>query len=176
MYLGLPFRFMVLLAFPSSRRILPVIGLLVLCGAILLSSFANTTTELLVSQGVLYAVGGCTTYAPTILFLDEWFVQKKGLVSCGKSLHPACAVTHTSILISVGRAGAGTAGVVCTPRYGRRIENVRFPRCVAWLGLDSLGAYCANAILHQTSSTALTSAALPFLFPLRTRLHGLPAG
>lgn len=30
------------------------------------------------SQGVGYAVGAGLAYAPTILFLDEWFVVRKG--------------------------------------------------------------------------------------------------
>ena len=79
MYLGLPLWFSALLAFPVLRSVSPIVGLVVLCAALVGSSFATTTTQLLATQGVLYAIGGCTTYAPTILFLDEWFIQRKGL-------------------------------------------------------------------------------------------------
>ena len=45
----------------------------------LLSSFASNTTQLIATQGVLYALGGCLTYAPTVQFLEEWFVRRRGL-------------------------------------------------------------------------------------------------
>lgn len=79
MYLGLPLWFMSLLAFPSTRTISPYVGLLVLCSAFVASSFATSTVQLIVFQGVFYALGGVCTYAPTILFMDEWFIRRKGL-------------------------------------------------------------------------------------------------
>ena len=79
MYLGLPLWFMVLLALPSTRRISPYVGLVVICGAFVASSFATSTTQLIILQGMFYSLGGVCTYAPTLLFIDEWFVRRKGL-------------------------------------------------------------------------------------------------
>lgn len=50
-----------------------------MCCALAFSSFATTTTELIVSQGIAYGIGASIAYAPTIIFLDDWFVRRKGL-------------------------------------------------------------------------------------------------
>lgn len=79
MYLALPIWFVALLAYPAICRPTQAIGLLILCTALVGSSFARSTTELIIAQGVFYAIGGVTAYSPTILFLDEWFIQRRGL-------------------------------------------------------------------------------------------------
>lgn len=78
MYLGLPLTFAMLHRWPNIRRLSTVVGLVVMCIALALSSFSKTTTHLILSQGVLYAIGGSVAYSPTILFIDEWFIKKKG--------------------------------------------------------------------------------------------------
>lgn len=47
--------------------------------AIIAASFATEVSHLILTQGILYAFGGVLLYSPTIVFLDEWFVQRKGL-------------------------------------------------------------------------------------------------
>ena len=47
--------------------------------AMLLSSFANTVIQLILTQGLLYGIGSCLCYTPAILFLEEWFVRRTGL-------------------------------------------------------------------------------------------------
>ena len=92
MYLGQPLIFALLYSWPNFRRVSTAVGLGVMCVALAASSFATTTTHLIFTQGVLYAIGGSVAYAPTILFVDEWFVRKKGFafgvmwVSCHKFL------------------------------------------------------------------------------------------
>lgn len=92
MYLGQPLIFAALHSWPNLRRLSIVVGLGIMCVALAASSFATTTTHLILTQGVLYAIGGGVAYAPTILFVDEWFVRKKGFafgvmwVSRGDSL------------------------------------------------------------------------------------------
>ncbi|KAL1872127.1 hypothetical protein Daus18300_004497 [Diaporthe australafricana] len=65
--------------YPRVGRWLPVAGLLVMCLSLALSSLATTVTQLIATQGVLYAVGGSIGYLPCILYMDEWFVKRKGL-------------------------------------------------------------------------------------------------
>jgi hypothetical protein len=62
--------------------------------SMLAASFANTVGGLLATQGVLYAIGGLILYFPTMVFVDEWFVARKGLA------------------YGVMWAGSGSAGVV----------------------------------------------------------------
>ena len=75
----MPVAFGVLVAFPRLRRWAAPFGFLIMCCALAFSSFATTTTQLIVSQGVSYGIGASIAYAPTIIFLDDWFVRRKGL-------------------------------------------------------------------------------------------------
>ena len=79
MYLGAPFVFAALQQWPKSRRYASVVGLGIVAISLIASSFANTVWQLILTQGILYALGGGLLYAPTILFLDEWFIRRKGL-------------------------------------------------------------------------------------------------
>jgi MFS family permease len=56
-----------------------MIGLLIMCLSLGLSSMSQTVPHLIVSQGVFYAIGGAMCYSPAISFMDEWFVKRKGL-------------------------------------------------------------------------------------------------
>ncbi len=64
--------------YPRLSRWWPLAGLIVMCLALALSSLSTTVTQLIATQGVLYAVGGAVAYYPCILYLDEWFVKRKG--------------------------------------------------------------------------------------------------
>lgn len=78
MYLSAPLVMGLLQAFPRFKRWATAAGTLIMCLAFSLSSFSKTTAHLILTQGVFYAVGGGLAYAPTILFMDEWFVNRKG--------------------------------------------------------------------------------------------------
>lgn len=46
--------------------------------ALVASSFSRRVWHFILTQGVLYAIGGRFLYSPAILYLDEWFVRRKG--------------------------------------------------------------------------------------------------
>jgi MFS family permease len=79
MYLTAPILFATFQKYPTLRRPFTVIGLLTMCTSLALSSFSKTVTHLILTQGILYAIGGGMAYAPTILFVNEWFIKRKGL-------------------------------------------------------------------------------------------------
>lgn len=79
MYLAVPLNMGFLRLFPRLGRWSPIAGLLIMCLGLAMSSFATSVAHLIVTQGVLYAVGGCIAYSPCIVYMDEWFVKKKGL-------------------------------------------------------------------------------------------------
>jgi MFS family permease len=79
MYLDLPIIFGLLQRWPNVQRWSTFGGILVMCLALAMSSFATNTTHLIVTQGIFYALGGSLAYAPCILLMDEWFVKKIGL-------------------------------------------------------------------------------------------------
>lgn len=55
-----------------------MVGLVVIALALVISSFSIRVWHLILSQGVLYALGGSMLYTPAIIFLDEWFILRKG--------------------------------------------------------------------------------------------------
>lgn len=79
MYLSAPIVFGVLQRWPNIQPWSTPAGVLLMCIALAFSSFATTTTQLIVTQGVLYALGGGFAYLPCIMFMDQWFVKRLGL-------------------------------------------------------------------------------------------------
>jgi MFS family permease len=79
MYLIAPVVFTFLSQFPHQRRKCTVVGLALVVLSLIAASFANTVPQLIATQGVIYALGGSLLYAPVIVWLDEWFVARKGL-------------------------------------------------------------------------------------------------
>ncbi|KAF2141627.1 uncharacterized protein K452DRAFT_326745 [Aplosporella prunicola CBS 121167] len=78
MYLDLPIVFPALQAFPRFKRWASSVGLVIMCLGLALSTFSTTVAHLIITQGIAYAVGGSLVYAPTILYMEEWFVTRKG--------------------------------------------------------------------------------------------------
>jgi hypothetical protein len=79
MYLWAPVTIYILESWPSVRRLSSIFGLIIVVSAITASSFSTQVWHLILTQGVLYAIGGSFLYSPTMFYLDEWFVKKKGL-------------------------------------------------------------------------------------------------
>lgn len=103
MYLSCPFLFAAFRRWPQIRRSCLLVGLV--CSvlflpwlhlasimlllthrrkkvintvAIIASSFATAVSHLILTQGIMYALGGVAIYCPSIVFLDEWFIARKG--------------------------------------------------------------------------------------------------
>jgi MFS family permease len=49
-----------------------------MCIALAAASFANDVNHLIATHGILYALGGSICYCPIILFVNEWFVRRRG--------------------------------------------------------------------------------------------------
>jgi MFS family permease len=79
MYLLSPFTFALLTRWPRARRWCGPIGLILAVISFLASSFATAVWHLIVTQGVLSALGCGLLFTPATLYLDEWFVRRKGL-------------------------------------------------------------------------------------------------
>ncbi|KAI0405378.1 major facilitator superfamily domain-containing protein [Xylaria palmicola] len=65
--------------YPRHTRYTTPVGLLLTTLSLSLASLATSTDTLIALQGVLYAVGGAIAYCPTILYIDEWFLSRKGM-------------------------------------------------------------------------------------------------
>ncbi|KAF4900325.1 Fujikurins efflux protein [Colletotrichum fructicola] len=79
MYLISPFTFTILSRWPRLRRWFGPLGLILSVAGFLVSSFATKVWQLIATQGVVCAVGCGLTFTPTTLYLDEWFIKRKGL-------------------------------------------------------------------------------------------------
>ncbi|KAK3167214.1 hypothetical protein OEA41_010340 [Lepraria neglecta] len=79
LYLSAPVTFTLLTRYPRLRRFCGPVGLALMVVGSILSSFATDVWHLIATQGVICALGSGLLYSPTTLYLDEWFVQRKGL-------------------------------------------------------------------------------------------------
>ncbi|KAH9240273.1 hypothetical protein K456DRAFT_48245 [Colletotrichum gloeosporioides 23] len=79
MYLISPFTFTILSRWPRLRRWFGPLGLILSVAGFLVSSFATKVWQLIATQGVVCAVGCGLMFTPTTLYLDEWFIKRKGL-------------------------------------------------------------------------------------------------
>ncbi|KAG6003938.1 hypothetical protein E4U21_001564 [Claviceps maximensis] len=79
MYLDVPLVMGLQLTYPRFSRWGPILGLLLMSASLIASSFSQKVGHLIASQGVLYAIGGSISYTPCIIYLDEWFIKRKGL-------------------------------------------------------------------------------------------------
>lgn len=79
MYLMMPLTFTLLTRYPRLRPYCGPLGLAIAIGSLILSSFATKVWQLIATQGVLCAIGSGLLFSPTTLYLDEWFVAKKGV-------------------------------------------------------------------------------------------------
>ncbi|TGO36680.1 hypothetical protein BHYA_0117g00030 [Botrytis hyacinthi] len=79
MYLFAPISLYVLEKFPPIRRLSSIVGLVIVLIALVAASFATEVWHLIATQGFLYAIGGSLLYSPTMFYLDQWFIKRKGL-------------------------------------------------------------------------------------------------
>ncbi|KAJ6441455.1 MFS monocarboxylate transporter [Purpureocillium lavendulum] len=86
MYLMMPVAFLTLHRYPHLRRWGGPLGLLITVASISASAFVTSVAGLIATQGVLYALGCGLLFSPISMYMDEWFVERKGLaygVMCG---------------------------------------------------------------------------------------------
>lgn len=79
MYIGTPFVIALCRIYPLWARWSTLAGLIAASLAMAMSSFCTTIDQLVATQGVLFGIGGCFAYCPSILYIDEWFARRKGM-------------------------------------------------------------------------------------------------
>src|SRR6188768_3249964 len=79
MYTATPLVLVVCRFRPSWARWFTLGGMLSAALVMALSSFSTTAGELIATQGVLFGLAGCVAYCPSIPYIDEWFVRRKGM-------------------------------------------------------------------------------------------------
>lgn len=79
MYLMMPVIFMILNKYPYLRRWCGPAGLLLTMASLSASAFVSSIAGLIATQGALYSIGCGLLFSPISLYMDEWFIQRKGL-------------------------------------------------------------------------------------------------
>lgn len=79
MYLMMPLTFTLLTKNPRLRPYCEPLGLFITVASLIMSSYATKVWQLIASQGVLCAIGSGLLFSPTTLYLDEWFIARKGM-------------------------------------------------------------------------------------------------
>ncbi|KAJ4286185.1 hypothetical protein N0V88_008129 [Collariella sp. IMI 366227] len=79
MYIFTPFVIALCRLRPRWARWFTAAGLVAASLVMALSSFCTTVGQLIATQGVLFGIGGCFAYCPSILYIDEWFDRRKGM-------------------------------------------------------------------------------------------------
>ncbi|KAF2125172.1 MFS general substrate transporter [Dothidotthia symphoricarpi CBS 119687] len=79
MYMALIPVFVLLKFFPKFRAWATPVGLVIICLALGLGSFSNNITHLILTQGIVYAIGGSLAWTPILFYIEEWWVRRRGL-------------------------------------------------------------------------------------------------
>lgn len=74
-----PLTFALLTRYPRSQVYCAPAGLVITVIGSLLSSFSKEVWHLVATQGVICALGNGLLFSPSSLYLDQWFLERKGL-------------------------------------------------------------------------------------------------
>ncbi|KAJ7845365.1 major facilitator superfamily domain-containing protein [Mycena olivaceomarginata] len=80
-YCSGPFLNPIAARYPQHRRKAMWVGAVLSCGTLFGASYATEIYQLILLQGILYAVGGSLLYQPCISFMSEWFVARRGMAN-----------------------------------------------------------------------------------------------
>jgi MFS family permease len=78
MYMDIAVFFVLLKCFPRLRVWATPVGLVIVCIALGLGSLATTISHLILTQGILYSIGGGLAWTPILFYIEEWWVRRRG--------------------------------------------------------------------------------------------------
>ncbi|KAF2264714.1 MFS general substrate transporter [Lojkania enalia] len=132
LYLSSPLIFTILTRWPKLHRFFGPIGPAMAAVRFLISSFVAKVWQLIATQGLLSALGCGLLFTPTTLYLNEWFIRRKGLAYgimwAGKS---------------ITRVGLPLAMEASLHKYGPRVS------LQAWTVAASLGYFLPYTYLSS---------------------------
>ncbi|KAJ8178114.1 hypothetical protein LV157_007802 [Aspergillus fumigatus] len=79
LYLLSPVTFTLLTRYPRLQGWCIPTGLCITVIGSLLSSFSTHVWHLIATQGIMCAIGNALMFSPSSLYMDQWFIHKKGL-------------------------------------------------------------------------------------------------
>jgi MFS family permease len=79
MYLGTPLALVICRLYPRWARWCTLAGVSAASLSLAASSLCNSVPRLIVAQGIGFGISSCFAYCPSTLYINEWFVLRKGL-------------------------------------------------------------------------------------------------
>ncbi|KAF9065349.1 major facilitator superfamily domain-containing protein [Rhodocollybia butyracea] len=109
LYLSSPIVLLIINRFPRHKKTAMILGITLCVSGLTGAAFSTKNWHLIITQGIMYSLGGSLLYFPMSTYLFEWFSQRRGIAN------------------GVMYSGTGVGGVV-TPfivenllgKYGRR--------------------------------------------------------
>jgi MFS family permease len=78
MYMDITLWYQALKYFPKFRKWATPVGLVIVCLALGLGSFSTSVPHLILTQGIIYALGGGLAWTPILFYIEEWWVRRRG--------------------------------------------------------------------------------------------------
>ncbi|KAJ4329998.1 hypothetical protein N0V87_010378, partial [Didymella glomerata] len=78
MYMDITVWFMLLKCYPRLRPWATPVGLVIMCLALGLGSLSTNVSHLVLTQGIIYALGGGLAWTPILFYIEEWWVRRRG--------------------------------------------------------------------------------------------------
>ncbi|KAF2636807.1 MFS general substrate transporter [Massarina eburnea CBS 473.64] len=78
MYMAIVPMFALLKSYPRLRAWATPAGLVIMGLSLGLGSLSNTVTQLIISQGIMYSIGGGLAWTPILFYIEEWWVRRRG--------------------------------------------------------------------------------------------------
>ncbi|KAF5367010.1 hypothetical protein D9758_003844 [Tetrapyrgos nigripes] len=66
---------------PHYRRAAMYLGVVFCAGSLIGASWARTIPQVLILQGIIYAMGGALLWHPTLSYLPAWFLKRRGFAT-----------------------------------------------------------------------------------------------
>ncbi|GJE99057.1 MFS general substrate transporter [Phanerochaete sordida] len=67
--------------FPPLRKVSTWVGIAICFASLLAASFTTNVKILIASEGVTFGVGAALVYCPLVSYMNEWFVERRGLAN-----------------------------------------------------------------------------------------------
>ncbi|KAK5996162.1 MFS-type transporter pynF-like protein [Cladobotryum mycophilum] len=64
-----------------QRKLMMWVGMIVLVTAAIGAAFSRTPLQVIMTQGLLYGIGSGLLFAPSVSFIDEWFIERRGFAN-----------------------------------------------------------------------------------------------
>ncbi|KAG8760587.1 hypothetical protein FRC14_002589 [Serendipita sp. 396] len=80
-YCSGPVTYPLIYRYPMYTRISMWIGAAICFASLFGASYTTSVVNLVLCQGVLYAIGGTMLYNPCINYMNEWFIARRGLAN-----------------------------------------------------------------------------------------------